>query len=99
MRVKGLATMLALAFFASNVLAAPPQYRLQPISGPLVGGLTATAMNNRGEVVGTRGAPDGQFAFVWRDGTFVDLQSRINPTASYAEATGINDRSQIVGFY
>lgn len=101
MRLKWLASMLVLTFFATSALAAPQvRYRLKVItSSPLVGGLSLTGMNNRGEVVGTRHAPDGQFAFVWRDGQFVDLRSRINPAANTIEGTGINDRSQIVGFY
>jgi probable HAF family extracellular repeat protein len=100
MRLKWLPSILVLAFLATSALAAPQaRYRLKLIAGPLEGSLTATAMNNRGEVVGTRGAPDGQYAFVWSDGTFVDLQSRINPAASFVEASGINDRSQVVGFY
>ena len=100
MRIKLLASLMALGLLATSAVAAPPvRYEVTLIEGPLVGGLTATAMNNRGEVVGTRGAPDGQFAFWWRKGQFVDLQSRIDPAASFAEATGINNRSQIVGFY
>ncbi|HEU5137189.1 MAG TPA: hypothetical protein VFU13_18720 [Steroidobacteraceae bacterium] len=100
MRLKWLSSILALTFFATSALAAPQvRYRLKLIDSPLVGGLTMTAMNNRGEVVGTRSAPDGQFAYLWRDGTFVDLRSRINPAANIIEGTGINNRSQVVGFY
>jgi len=100
MRLKWLPSMLVLALFATSALAAPQvRYRLKVITSPLLGGLSFTGMNNRGEVVGTRSAPDGQFAFVWRDGQFVDLRSRINPAANTIEATGINNRSQVVGFY
>jgi len=101
MRLKLLPSFLVLALFATSALAAPQvRYRLTLISSPsLVGGLSATALNNRGEVVGTAGATDGPFPFVWRDGQFVDLKSRISAGAEYIELTGINDRSQIVGFY
>jgi uncharacterized membrane protein len=100
MRLKWLSSVFVLAFFATSAMAAPQvRYRLHVISSPLLGGLSPTGMNNRGEVVGTRAAPDGESPFVWRDGAFVDLRSRITPAASYIEATGINDRSQIVGFY
>ena len=100
MSIKLLASVVALGLLATSAVAAPPvRYEVNLIEGPLVGGLTVTAMNNRGAVVGTRGAPDGQFAFWWREGRFVDLQRRIDPTASFLEATGINNRSQIVGFY
>jgi uncharacterized membrane protein len=100
MRLRLLPLLLALAFFATSALAAPPvRYRMQLITSGLPEGLDVTGMNNRGEVVGTRGGSDGRFPFVWRDGHFVDLRSRIHPEASFVEATGINDRSQIVGFY
>jgi len=100
MRINFLASLVALGLLATGAVAAPPAvYEVTLIEGPLEGGLTATAMNNRGEVVGTRGASNGQFAFWWRNGRFVDLQDRIDPAAGFAEATGINNRSQIVGFY
>lgn len=100
MKLKRLPLLLVLAFFATSALAAPQaRYRLKVITSPMPGGLSLTGLNNRGEVVGTRHAPDGQFAFVWRDGQFFDLQSRINPAANTIEGTGINDRSQVVGFY
>jgi len=100
MRINFLASVTALALVAMSAIASPPvRYEMTLIAGPLEGGLTANALNNRGEVVGTRGASNGQFPFWWRKGHFVDLQSRIEPTASYFEATGINNRSQIVGFY
>jgi probable HAF family extracellular repeat protein len=95
-----LASIVALGLLATSAVAAPRvQYEVTLIEGPLVGGLEVTALNNRGQVVGTRRAPDGQFAYVWRKGHFVDLQSRIDPTSNTLEATGINNRSQIVGFY
>jgi uncharacterized membrane protein len=100
MRLKLLPLLLVLAFFATSALAEPQaRYRLTLITSGLAEGLDVTGMNNRGEVVGTRGGADGRFPFVWRDGHFVDLRSRIHPEASFVEATGINDRSQIVGFY
>ena len=100
MRLRFSPLLLALAFFATSALAAPQvRYRLTLITSGSAEGLDVTGMNNRGEVVGTRGGGNGRFPFVWRDGQFIDLQSRINPAASFIEATGINDRSQIVGFY
>lgn len=100
MGIKLLASVVALGLLATSAVAAPRvQYEVTLIEGPLVGSLEVRALNNRGEVVGTRRAPDGQFAFLWRNGHFVDLQSRIDPTADTLEAKGINNRSQIVGFY
>jgi len=101
MGIKLLASIVAMGLLATSAVAAPRvQYEVTLIEGPLAGSLEVRALNNRGEVVGTRRAPDGQFAYLWRKGGhFVDLQSRIDPTADTVEATGINNRSQIVGFY
>lgn len=36
-------------------------------------------------------------AFLWRDGTYIDLHNAIDPSAPATEAVGINDRSDIIG--
>jgi uncharacterized membrane protein len=95
MRLKLLPSTLLLAFCAASAFAAPQvSYRLIPIPD-----LDVRGLNNRGEVVGQRNSPDGQSAVLWSDGVSTDLRSVINPAANYIEATGINDRSQVAGFY
>jgi len=55
---------------------------------------TATAINNRGEVVGYSDLPDGTtHAFLWRTGRMHDLGS----LGTTSLATGINDRGEVVG--
>jgi probable HAF family extracellular repeat protein len=50
---------------------------------------SAAAINNRGQVVGTRYTADGPHAFVWHNGVMTDLGT------GYAQ--DINDRGQIIG--
>ena len=66
----------------------------------------ATAINNRGQIVGSSLAPDGSMhAFLYRNGTMTDLNDLVNLTAingpkgflALAIANGINERGQIVG--
>lgn len=59
----------------------------------------ASAINNRGEVVGVSGLPDNAtaHAFLWRKGRMTDLRT-IPGDADFASvAVGINDREQVVG--
>jgi probable HAF family extracellular repeat protein len=100
MRLKLLPYVLALALCTTSVLAAPQvRYRITPITAPPGSQLTATGLNNRGEVVGSWSGEVGQHGFYWRDGRLVDLNDQVYPNAGYVEASGINDRSQIVGIY
>lgn len=70
--------------------------------GRLVNSTRATALNNRGQIVGTSGS--GMFsameernvrAFVWQNGRMRDLGSQ--QTGSQYYATGINDMGQVIG--
>lgn len=56
---------------------------------PLALDSTAVAINNRGQVVGTRYAPGESRAFVWQNGAMTDLGT--------GTAADINDRGQIIG--
>lgn len=49
----------------------------------------ATAINNRGQVVGTRYTADGAYAFLWQAGVMTNLGT--------GYAWDINDRGQVVG--
>ena len=88
----------ALVLFALTSLAhAEIWFRLEPIEDPANPSLTyVNGLNNKGEVVGFV-ETTGVRAFLWRDGTYTDLVSRIDSTSQQTEATGINDRSRIVG--
>jgi probable HAF family extracellular repeat protein len=55
---------------------------------------SAQAINNRGQIVGTRSVPFGQGAFLWQDGVVTDI------TVGFASLPrDINDRGEIVGNY
>jgi probable HAF family extracellular repeat protein len=72
-------------------------FRLAPIEDPASPSLTyVNGLNNKGEVVGFVETL-GTRAFLWRGGTYTDLGNRIDPTSQATEATGINDRSHIIG--
>jgi probable HAF family extracellular repeat protein len=82
---------------AAGVAHAEIWFRLAPIEDPANPTLTyVTDLNNKGEVVGFV-ETTGVRAFLWRDGTYTDLVNRIDPTSQQTEATGIDDRSRIVG--
>jgi len=58
----------------------------------------ARGINDRGQVVGTSVAPDGQFhGFVWRDGRMTDLGIAFPDVMNGSGATDINDNGLIVG--
>ena len=70
--------------------------------GTLGGNLSyASGINNSGQVVGYSYLADGstQHAFLYSNGTMVDLNTRIpsNPGLPIATAIGINDCGIIVG--
>jgi probable HAF family extracellular repeat protein len=61
----------------------------------------ATAVNNRGQVVGYVGVRDRlgpNSAFRWSKGHMIDLETSLESTGSeYSQALGINDRGTVVG--
>lgn len=86
--------LLATAISAAH---AEVWFRLEPIVDPANPMQTyVNGLNNKGEVVGFVETL-GVRAFLWRDGTYTDLVSRIDGTSQQTEATGINDRSRIIG--
>ena len=83
---------------ASGQQAADRQYSITDL-GTLGGGFSeATAINNRGQVVGSfsvtasEGAPH---AFLWEDGQMTALGTL--PGGRFSGATAINSRGQVVG--
>lgn len=82
---------------ATSSIAAPGnvRYRLTPLDPSLTASTEATDLNNRGEVVGNDG--NGR-AFLW-NGQLIDLGNQIDPASPVSRATGINDRSDIVGTF
>src|SRR5207244_2508145 len=55
----------------------------------------ASAINERGQVVGWSDTPDGGWrAFLWQNGTMQDLV----PLAGNSAAWGINERGQVIGY-
>jgi probable HAF family extracellular repeat protein len=82
---------------AASAAQAEVWFRLAPIEDPANPSLTyVNGLNNKGEVVGFV-ETTGVRAFLWRDGTYTDLVNQIDPTSQQTEATGIDDRSRIVG--
>lgn len=82
---------------AAGATHAEIRFRLAPIEDPANPTLTyVNGLNNKGEVVGFV-ETTGVRAFLWRDGTYTDLVNRIDQTSQQTEATGIDDRSRIVG--
>jgi probable HAF family extracellular repeat protein len=71
-------------------------YRLIPLDDGTAN-LQVFDLNVRGEVVGMRADGDETHAFLWRAGTLTDLHAVIDPSATYTQASGINDFSTIVG--
>jgi len=56
----------------------------------------ASGINEKGQVVGTRLTPTGQWrAFLWEQGTMTDLPT---PEGGTSGAGAINDRGQIIGY-
>jgi len=56
----------------------------------------ATAINNRGHVVGSLiDSEEGNHAFLYRNGTMINLG--VLPTGTFSDAYGVNERDQVVG--
>jgi probable HAF family extracellular repeat protein len=74
-------------------------YRLTPVVvDPQMGSLFPTDLNNRGAVIGPQIVGEVR-SFIWRKGESVDLGAVVDPSTPYIEATGVNDRSNVIGFY
>lgn len=98
----GIALFGLLAASFAAIAQPPATYRLTHIcttnSTNPVGGCSVNGMNNKGELVGsTLLSPFGfpQAAFIWREGEFIELNALLN--TNFALASGINDRSDVVG--
>ena len=65
---------------------------------PGVGGADATAINIRGQIIGSACEPTSR-ALLWQQGQVYDLNALISPRSGWVlmEATGINNKGQIVG--
>jgi probable HAF family extracellular repeat protein len=66
----------------------PAQYAVTDL-GTLGGGCFATDLNEAGQVVGYSSTAAGNHAFVWNNGTMIDLGP--------GRANAINDLGQVVG--
>jgi probable HAF family extracellular repeat protein len=94
----------ALATISLAAQAANPTYRLTQISpgDPSTGSLPryfVGDLNDKGEVVGSRyvnSSTSTPNAFLWQNGTITDL-GNLGDASGYAEALGINNRTEIVG--
>ncbi|HKU15497.1 MAG TPA: hypothetical protein VJQ52_13955 [Steroidobacteraceae bacterium] len=96
-------TFPVLLLCAAGAAAAPViTYRLTQIDAdpPNTLPILATDLNDKGVVVGLSDAehPDARHAFLWRDGKYIDLNARID-AAVVSEASGINNRSEVIGHY
>lgn len=93
---RSFAILASMIFAASATAQVAPGYRLVPLdngkSGTMVFGLA-----NCGTVVGMRNTRTGTHAFRWRAGKFTDLHNAVDPSVTYTQATGINDRGAIIG--
>lgn len=92
--------MLAAALTMCTAIAAAPAAASTTtpaaVTGVLIdpasGASTATALNNRGEVVGV----DNLHCFAWQDGVLTNLG--VLPGSDYSRATALNERGDIVGY-
>ena len=81
----------------------PISYTYSPLNDPLAlnGTTHPTAINNRGQVLGSYTASDGlQQTFLYsggQDGTFADVTINVPAGQNLLNANGINDRDVIVG--
>jgi hypothetical protein len=77
----------------ATALALPASVQAAPLYTPrFIPELEGTALNNRGEIVGTRGLSG--VPLLWRDGDMV----RLPTPGSYTVPTAINDRGDIAGW-
>jgi len=76
-------------------------YRLTRILGdpPTRTALSATDLNDQGQVVGSAFVQGVPHAFTWRDGMATNLEPLIDPASTYTDALGINNHADIIGNY
>jgi len=96
-------SLFALLFFSLALAGGTePRYRLTPIQDP-TGTLPIFIddVNDAGAAVGGDDAenPENRHAIFWWRGTFIDLHQFLDPAAVRSEASGINNRFDVVGTY
>ena len=97
----------AAVFLCAGLCSAAPHPRFRVIDlGVLPGGASsvATALNDKGEVVGDSGTPDGVHAFLFSNGEMTDLNAFLQFrdrgeifTSGGSFARDINNRSEVIG--
>lgn len=96
-------TLLAAALLCLFYIPAHAQtlYRLTRILAdpPTATVLVAGDLNDLGEVVATAHIAGARHAFKWRDGTTTDLMPLIDPSSTFANPLGTNNRSDVIGDY
>jgi probable HAF family extracellular repeat protein len=97
--VATLALTVAFTWGSSAALAEPlPDYRTVDL-GTLGGTLSeATAVNERGEVVGYAQTAVATHPFLWQRGTMTDLGVLEAGAGEYGAALGVNESGQVVGY-
>jgi probable HAF family extracellular repeat protein len=88
---------LGLLLCATSIaISAEIRYRITPVIGdPPTVSLGPQRMNNKGELVGSSQAGP----FLWHHGETVNLGAFFDPSLQAISAEGINNRSDVIGFY
>jgi probable HAF family extracellular repeat protein len=103
-RLNSLFGILSLLLWGISAAAHPPvRYDLTRIDSNPPGPQTlfVTDMNDKGLVVGGSDASDAdnRHAFRWRGGAYQDLHALIDAVGSSSEASGTNNRGEVIGHY
>jgi probable HAF family extracellular repeat protein len=101
--MRAVASLVFALLGSGAALAEPPNFRVTDIGSLLGLGTFATALNDRGQVVGyslvgsagPHSAPPGH-AFVYTDGVMTDLFP--GDAGTFSQATAINEAGQVVGY-